>query len=146
MAEEIQYEQLDETSSTATPAADVDLTRISEIPMELSVEIGRTEMTVGETLALGVGMIVALDRLAGEPVDLLANGTPIARGEVIVIDDRLGMRVTEIIEAAGKRNGAPAEPLAASDEMVEEAPLAAPEPLAPPSPTAEGPAGEAVAA
>jgi flagellar motor switch protein FliN/FliY len=66
--------------------------------MELSVEIGRTQMTVGETLDLRAGSIVTLERLAGEPVDLLVNGTPIARGEVIVIDEQFGLRVTEILE------------------------------------------------
>jgi len=66
--------------------------------MELSVEIGRTGMTVGETLELRPGSIVTLDRLAGEPVDLLVNGTPIARGEVVVVDEQFGLRVTEIVE------------------------------------------------
>jgi flagellar motor switch protein FliN/FliY len=55
-------------------------------------------MTVGETLELRVGSIVTLDRLAGEPVDLLVNGTPIARGEVIVVDEQFGLRVTRIVD------------------------------------------------
>jgi flagellar motor switch protein FliN/FliY len=66
--------------------------------MELSVEIGRTHMTVGETLDLRVGSVVALERQAGEAADLLVNGTAIARGEVIVMDERYGLRVTEILE------------------------------------------------
>ena len=53
-------------------------------------------MTIGETLALGPGSIVSLNRLAGEPVDLLVNGTPIARGEVVVIDEEFGLRITEV--------------------------------------------------
>ena len=52
-------------------------------------------MTIGETLELGPGSVVALNRMAGEPVDLLVNGTPIARGEVVVIDEEFGLRVTE---------------------------------------------------
>jgi flagellar motor switch protein FliN/FliY len=75
-----------------------DLRRLSEVPVQLSVEIGRTGMTVGETLDLRSGSIVTLDRLAGEPVDLLVNGTPIARGEVVVVDEQFGLRVSEIIE------------------------------------------------
>jgi len=142
MPEEIEYEQFDVTEPAATSAGDVDLTRISDIPMELSVEIGRTEMTVGETLALGVGMIVALDRVAGEPVNLLANGTPIARGEVIVIDDRLGMRVTEIIETENAHFGVPegaAEPPLSGEDAVAT-------PLATEVPSTDGHAGEPVAA
>ena len=57
--------------------------------MELSVELGRTHMTVGETLDLRVGSVVTLDSAAGEPADLLVNGTAIARGEVIVVDEQL---------------------------------------------------------
>ena len=61
------------------------------------MEIGRTHMTIRETLALGPGSIVTLNRLAGEPVDLLVNGKPIARGEVVVIDEEFGLRVTEVV-------------------------------------------------
>jgi flagellar motor switch protein FliN/FliY len=82
-----------------TAPSDPDLSRLSDIPMELSVEIGRTHMTVGETLDLRVGSVVALERQAGEPADLLVNGTAIARGEVIVMDERYGLRVTEILES-----------------------------------------------
>ena len=69
------------------------------------MEIGRTHMTIRETLALGPGSIVTLNRLAGEPVDLLVNGKPIARGEVVVIDEEFGLRVTEVVagETAGGR-------------------------------------------
>jgi flagellar motor switch protein FliN/FliY len=76
-----------------------DLQRLQDVPVELAVEIGRTRMTIGETLALGPGSIVSLNRLAGDPVDLLVNGRPIARGEVVVVDEEFGLRVTEIIAA-----------------------------------------------
>jgi flagellar motor switch protein FliN/FliY len=99
VAEAIEYEQFDQTgpSGGASPS-DPDLSRLSDIPMELSVEIGRTHMTVGETLDLRVGSVVALERQAGEAADLLVNGTAIARGEVVVMDERYGLRVTEILE------------------------------------------------
>jgi flagellar motor switch protein FliN/FliY len=86
------------------------------------VEIGRTHMTIRETLALGPGSIVTLNRLAGEPVDLLVNGKPIARGEVVVIDEEFGLRVTEVVagETAAAEAEAPAEP------------APAPAPVAPP--------------
>jgi flagellar motor switch protein FliN len=85
-------------AASPAPGTDADLRRLSDVPLELSVEIGRTRMTVGETLQLRVGSIVTLERLAGEPVDLLVNGTPIARGEVVVVDEQFGLRVSEIIE------------------------------------------------
>jgi flagellar motor switch protein FliN/FliY len=107
VAEAIEYEQFDQNPSSGATSTDLggvsssdpDLSRLSDIPMELSVEIGRTHMTVGETLDLRVGSVVALERQAGEAADLLVNGTAIARGEVIVMDERYGLRVTEILES-----------------------------------------------
>jgi flagellar motor switch protein FliN/FliY len=79
-----------------------DLGRLSDVPVELAVEIGRTRMTVGATLELRPGSIVILDRMAGEPVDLLVNGTPIARGEVVVIDEEFALRITDVLGDAVK--------------------------------------------
>ncbi len=104
MSEAVVYEQLDQAAQGNPDAAganvysDTDLRRLSDVPMELSVEIGRAHMTVGETLQLRAGSIITLERLAGEPVDLLVNGTPIARGEVVVVDEQFGLRVSEILE------------------------------------------------
>lgn len=85
----------------AVPAADdADLARLHDVPVELAVEIGRARMTIGDTLGLGPGSIITLNRMAGEPVDLLVNGRPIARGEVVVIDEEFGLRVTEVIGSA----------------------------------------------
>jgi flagellar motor switch protein FliN/FliY len=102
----VAYEQFDQSdepgaAARALDGMDQDLRRLGEVPLEMSVEIGRTQMTVGETLDLRAGSIVTLDRLAGEPVDLLVNGTPIARGEVVVVDEQFGLRVTEILEGDG---------------------------------------------
>jgi flagellar motor switch protein FliN/FliY len=104
VAQDLEYEQFD-AEETRAPASSsgADMSRLAEIPMELAVEIGRTAMTVGETMQLRVGSIVELEREAGEPVDLLVNGTPIARGEVVVIDDRYGLRIVEIIDDGGER-------------------------------------------
>ena len=96
MHEEIALEALDATAAETLAGTDGDLQRLYDVPVELTVEIGRTRMTIGETLALGPGAIVSLNRLAGEPVDLLVNGTPIARGEVVVIDEEFGLRVTDV--------------------------------------------------
>src|SRR3954467_7272557 len=87
------------------PAATVggegaDLRRLHNVPVELAVEIGRTHMTIAQTLELRPGSVVSLNRLAGEPVDLLINGKPIARGEVVVIDEEFGLRVTDVVSAS----------------------------------------------
>jgi flagellar motor switch protein FliN/FliY len=118
MSDTVVYQQLDQDphaaeagSASPTPeagraGADADLRRLSEVPLELTVEIGRTRMTVGDTLQLRPGSIVTLERLAGEPVDLLVNGTPIARGEVVVVDEQFGLRVTEVLEGDRAEPGA----------------------------------------
>jgi len=70
------------------------------VDMEVTVELGRTRMTVRDLLALAPGAVLELDRAAGSPADLLVNGRLIARGEVVVVDEDFGLRVTEIIDAA----------------------------------------------
>jgi flagellar motor switch protein FliN/FliY len=65
--------------------------------MGVTAELGRTRMTVRELLALTPGSVVELDRMAGSPVDVLVNGTLVARGEVVVIDEEFGVRISEII-------------------------------------------------
>ena len=86
--------------TAAGPTDGGDLYPLRDVPVELAVEIGRTRMTIGETLQLGPGSIVTLNRLAGEPVDLLVNGRAIARGEVVVIDEEFGLRITEVVPGA----------------------------------------------
>lgn len=122
MSESVAYEQFDRDSALAPGLEpEGDLRRLSEVPVEASVEIGRTAMTVGETLELRVGSVVKLDRLAGEPVDLLVNGTLIAQGEVVVVDEQFGLRVTEIAEgeaaAAALDGQRPADALAPADDV-----------------------------
>ena len=77
-----------------------DLAPVLDVSVELAVEIGRTTMTIRETLMIAPGSIIPLDKLAGEPVDLLVNGRRIARGEVIAIDEEFGLRVTEVVSPA----------------------------------------------
>ena len=96
---QLQGEVADAEFGAATPF-EGDLRRLSAVPVDLSVEMGRARMTVGETLELRQGSIVTLNRMAGEPVDLLVNGAPIARGEVVVIDEQFGLRVTEMLSHA----------------------------------------------
>jgi flagellar motor switch protein FliN/FliY len=70
---------------------------LRDVEMEVTCELGRTRMTVRQLLALAPGDVVELDRLAGSPADLLVNGTLLARGEVVVVDESFGLRITEIV-------------------------------------------------
>ena len=100
MNEEIQLAQLDATGGVVGSADTGELERLGQVTLELTVEVGRTRMTLGQALALGPGSVITLDRLADQPVDLLVNGMPVARGEVVVIDDVFGLRVTQIVASA----------------------------------------------
>jgi flagellar motor switch protein FliN/FliY len=85
-----------DTERPETKEGSVDLNVILDIPLEVTVELGRTKMPIYELLNLGPGSAVTLSRLEGEPVDILANNTLIARGIVLVKNDRYGIRITEI--------------------------------------------------
>jgi flagellar motor switch protein FliN len=78
--------------------ANIDL--LMDVNLRVTVELGRTSMTIKEILELGPGAVVELDKLAGEPVDILVNDKPIAKGEVVVVDENFGVRVTDIVTAA----------------------------------------------
>ena len=76
-------------------ASDIDL--ILDIPVQLTVELGRTKIPIRHILQLAQGSVVELDGLAGEPMDVLVNGCLIAQGEVVVVNDKFGIRLTDII-------------------------------------------------
>jgi flagellar motor switch protein FliN/FliY len=73
---------------------------LMDVALEVSVELGRSHMSIGEILALRTGSVIELDKLAGEPVDVSVNGTLIARGEVVVVDEKFGVRITEVVSRA----------------------------------------------
>ena len=73
---------------------------ILDIPVTLSMEIGRTELPIHNLLQLNQGSVVELDRLAGEPLDVLVNGTLIAHGEVVVVNEKFGIRLTDVVSPA----------------------------------------------
>lgn len=79
------------------------LERFAEVSIEISVEIGRVTMPIGELLKLGEGAVVELNRAVSEPVDVMAQGVRIASGEVVVIDDRFAVRITEIANTDERR-------------------------------------------
>ena len=68
-----------------------------DVPMEITVELGRSRMTIQELLALSPGSVIELDKLAGEPLDILVNDRLIARGEAVVVNDKFGIRITDIV-------------------------------------------------
>lgn len=74
------------------------LASLMDVPMHIEVELGRTKMPIADILSLTHGSIVELDRLAGEPLDILVNGKLIARGEAVIVNEKLSVRITEIVE------------------------------------------------
>lgn len=74
-----------------------DLDVILDIPVSISMEVGRTSITIRNLLQLNQGSVIELDRLAGEPLDVLVNGTLIAHGEVVVVNEKFGIRMTDVI-------------------------------------------------
>lgn len=87
------------TSATEEePAANLEL--LLDIVLTITVELGKARMPIREVLALKRGSVIPLDRMAGEPVDVLINGTLIARGEVVVVDEKFGVRITSIVSPA----------------------------------------------
>lgn len=81
-----------------------DIEMIMDIPVRMSVELGRTQLTIKSILQLGQGSVVELDGLAGEPMDIYVNGYLIAQGEVVVVDEKYGIRVTDIITPSDRIN------------------------------------------
>ena len=99
MSQDVTLPQL-QSEPGAPMRAPGDLQRLSAVPVDLAVEIGRTQMTVGDTLDLREGSVITLDRMADEPVDLLVNGVTVARGEVVVIDEQFGLRLTKVLDSS----------------------------------------------
>lgn len=75
---------------------------VKDIQVKLSVELGRSEMLIQDILELGPGKVIELDRLAGEPLDVLINGKLLARGEVVMVDDKFGIRITAIVDGRAR--------------------------------------------
>jgi flagellar motor switch protein FliN len=82
---------------TAPPGATNDINMILDIPVQLTVELGRTRIPIKHILQLAQGSVVELETLAGEPMDVLVNGYLIAQGEVVVVNDKFGIRLTDIV-------------------------------------------------
>ena len=99
-AESAQFQELREEASAES--GDVNLDAILDVPVTISMEIGRTRISIRNLLQLNQGSVVELDRLAGEPMDVLVNGTLIAKGEVVVVNEKFGIRLTDVISPADR--------------------------------------------
>ncbi|WP_415900072.1 flagellar motor switch protein FliN [Neptuniibacter sp. QD48_11] len=89
--------ELDELTDEGAPVTDPKLDVILDIPVTLSMEVGQTDIPISNLLQLNQGSVIELDRVAGEPLDVMVNGTLIAHGEVVVVNDRYGIRLTDVI-------------------------------------------------
>lgn len=92
--------QFDTLNEGAGERADVSLDMILDVPVTLAMEVGRTRISIRNLLQLNQGSVVELDRAAGEPLDVFVNGTLVAHGEVVVINEKFGIRLTDVISPA----------------------------------------------
>lgn len=91
----------DELSADQQPAnsvpADVNLDLVLDIPVDVSLRVGSTDISIRDLVSLVEGSVIALDRSAGEPMDVLVNGTLVAHGEIVIVDDQYGIRLTDVV-------------------------------------------------
>jgi len=102
---EEEFQQVEAKQLSETPrvdSGDVKLDVILDIPVTVSMEIGRTQVSIRNLLQLNQGSVIELDRLAGEPMDVLVNGTLVAHGEVVVVNEKFGIRLTDVISPADR--------------------------------------------
>ena len=87
----------EDQSDVNKPQNKIDAEVLQNIPVTISVEVGRTSLKIRDLMRLAQGSVVELDRLAGEPLDLMVNNTPVAQGEVVLVNDRYGVKWTSVI-------------------------------------------------
>jgi flagellar motor switch protein FliN/FliY len=100
--EPAEFDDLNRESGARPQNSETNLDVILDIPVTLSMEIGRTRVSIQDLLQLARGSVVELDRMAGEPLDVLVNGTLVARGEVVVVNDKFGVRLSDVISPADR--------------------------------------------
>ena len=86
-----------EANESPPPGEQRRLDLLLDVPLDLSVELGRTRMTIQDLLGLGPGSVIELDKIAGEALDILVNDRLVARGEAVVVNDKFGVRITDIV-------------------------------------------------
>jgi flagellar motor switch protein FliN/FliY len=109
-AVEVESAQLDELSAVAAVGEGLGMESLMDVPVKVTVEVGRQRVTLAELSKLGPGALLTLDREAHEPADILVNGKVVARGEIVTVDGAYGVRVTEVLgnPAGTDEQGAPA--------------------------------------
>jgi flagellar motor switch protein FliN/FliY len=95
--QEMKDPNFEELSEEKKPGSSQDIDFLLDIPLEVTVELGRTRMLIKDLLQLGQGSVVELEKLAGEPMEILVNNRLVARGEVVVVNEKFGVRLTDII-------------------------------------------------
>jgi len=95
---EEQLEELNNQQNISTPGNNIDL--LLDIPLEITIELGQTKMQIKDVLQLSKGSIIDLEKPVGEPVDIIVNNKPIAKGEVVIIDENIGVKVMDITAPA----------------------------------------------
>jgi flagellar motor switch protein FliN/FliY len=97
----------EEAATSTAPASDVprNFELLLDIPLEVTVEIGRARLPLGALLQLGAGSVIELAKAAGEPLDVLVNGKPVARGEAVMVGDKFGVRLTDVISPSERLAG-----------------------------------------
>jgi len=100
LASAVTFDELKSEPVHAGAPGSPELDVILDIPVSISMEVGRTSITIRNLLQLNQGSVIELDRLAGEPLDVLVNGTLIAHGEVVVVNEKFGIRMTDVISPA----------------------------------------------
>jgi len=93
----VEFDELQDSASPITDEEHARLDSILDIPVIISMEVGRSKINIRNLLQLNQGSVVELERVAGEPLDVLVNGTLIAHGEVVVVNDKFGIRLTDVI-------------------------------------------------
>jgi flagellar motor switch protein FliN/FliY len=95
-----EFEDLRDSNASGDANRDVNLEVILDVPVTLSMEVGRTRIPIRNLLQLNQGSVIELDRAAGEPLDVFVNGTLVAHGEVVVVNEKFGIRLTDVISPA----------------------------------------------
>jgi len=101
---EVTIPQFEEMPKASPSGEKIDLNFILDIPLTVNVELGRSRMLIGELLQLGQGSVIELTKLAGEPMDVFVNNRLMARGEVVVVNEKFGVRLTDIVSPAERIN------------------------------------------
>ena len=91
-------------ANSSVETKEVSLDRVLDVKVNLSLEVGRASLSLRDLLELNQGSIVELDRLAGEPLDVMVNGTLVARGEVVLVEEKFGVYLTDVVEQEKHRN------------------------------------------